>query len=497
MWSLPDTITFPPIRLPPLSEAQLLFSTAASLAGSALLFRSTVYNLLPDTLTGYLSSRINRLTTGISSQLTVVIHDSDGLTPNQMFAAANLYLAAKLSQSTARIKVNKLDKEKALDVTIDCNEELVHLFKGAKMKWSLSSSLVSSNSVPFSSRAGSGMHTTFVRPEVHHFELTFHKKYRKLVLGTYLPHILAEAKSIREAKKTLKLHTIDYNGIDYWGSIVFDHPATFDTIAMDPEAKKALVADLETFIDRKDYYRKVGKAWKRGYLLYGPPGTGKSSLVAAMANYLKFDIYDLDLKEVQCNSDLRRLLIGTGNRSILVLEDIDRTVATIDQAEKVTLAGLLNFVDGLWSTCGEERILVFTTNNKEELDPALLRPGRIDVELNMSYCSFTAFKTLAYNYFEETEHELFGEIKELLQDVDATPAEIAGELLKSKNVDVAMHGVVKLLRSKESAGATGTRTVVPLSLGMVAQKAASENGVSPLAVERNSWGGAFHYNGYE
>lgn len=61
-------------------------------------------------------------------------------------------------------------------------------------------------------------------------------------------------------------------------------------------------------------------------LLYGPPGTGKSSLVAAMANYLKFDVYDLDLKEVQCNSDLRRLLIGTGNRSVLVIKDIDCSI---------------------------------------------------------------------------------------------------------------------------------------------------------------------------
>ena len=45
--------------------------------------------------------------------------------------------------------------------------------------------------------------------------------------------------------------------------------------------------DLDSFIRRKEMYKKVGKAWKRGYLIYGPPGTGKSSLIAAMANYLK------------------------------------------------------------------------------------------------------------------------------------------------------------------------------------------------------------------
>lgn len=139
-------------------------------------------------------------------------------------------------------------------------------------------------------------------------------------------HVLIEAKNIKQSSKEIKLHTVDYNGTDYWSCINLDHPATFDKIAMDPELKKGLIEDLDRFISRREYYRRVGKAWKRGYLLYGPPGTGKSSLVAAMANYLKFDVYDLDLREVMCNSDLRRLLIGTASKSILVIEDIDCSI---------------------------------------------------------------------------------------------------------------------------------------------------------------------------
>ncbi|XAR61727.1 hypothetical protein NMG60_11016230 [Bertholletia excelsa] len=229
---------------------------------------------------------------------------------------------------------------------------------------------------------------------------------------------------------------------------------------MDEKMKRELIEDLDQFIGRKEYYRRVGKAWKRGYLFYGPPGTGKSSLVAAMANYLKFDVYDLDLREVQCNSDLRRLLIGSANRSVLVIEDIDCNVGlqnresenearTVDE-DKITLSGLLNFIDGLWSCCGDERIIVFTTNHKDRLDPALLRPGRMDVHIEMSYCGFDGFKTLAFNYLKIEEHPLFGEIKELLGKTPATPAEIAGELMKNNNAEVALRNLVAYLHNKEN-----------------------------------------------
>lgn len=67
--------------------------------------------------------------------------------------------------------------------------------------------------------------------------------------------------------------------------LTFTHPAIFDTLAMEAEQKKTIREDLERFVQRKHFYRRVGKAWKLGYLLYGPAGTGKSGLIAAMANY--------------------------------------------------------------------------------------------------------------------------------------------------------------------------------------------------------------------
>ncbi|KAE9454222.1 hypothetical protein C3L33_13871, partial [Rhododendron williamsianum] len=123
---------------------------------------------------------------------------------------------------------------------------------------------------------------------------------------------------------------------------------------------------------------------------------------------------------------------------------------TIKEEDKLTLSGLLNFIDGLWSCCGDERIIVFTTNHKDRLDPALLRPGRMDMHIHMSYCTPSGFKILACNYLGLTDHSLFTEIEKLIMEVEVTPAEVAEELMKSEEAGVALKGLVKYLHMKKT-----------------------------------------------
>ncbi|KAM0878213.1 hypothetical protein ACQ4PT_035017 [Festuca glaucescens] len=205
-------------------------------------------------------------------------------------------------------------------------------------------------------------------------------------------------------------------------------------------------------------------------------------MIAAMANYLDYDVYDLELTVVKNNTELRRLFIETTGKSIIVIEDIDCSidltgkcktkkkkkkdksskkkkkmappVANVEE-NKVTLSGLLNFIDGLWSACGGERIIVFTTNHKDKLDPALIRRGRMDSYIEMSYCCFESFKVLAKNYLHIANHELFHEIRQLLGEVDMSPADVAENLMpksKVKDVDASLGKLIKELKeAKEEA----------------------------------------------
>ncbi|KAF6997951.1 hypothetical protein CFC21_014117 [Triticum aestivum] len=361
-------------------------ATAASLTASLMLVRSLASELLPSEARDALSSALASLRSRMTWQHTIVIEETEGWSGNRVYGAVKAYLATRTSAtlSMQRLRVSSADEEgpdSKMVVGMEAGEEMADVYKGTEFRWCLVTREVKGDP------NGNGG-----AREVRSYELSFHKRHKGKALKEYLPFIVATAKAIKDQERTLDIYMNQYG--DEWSSIEFQHPSTFDTLAMDTKQKRAIVNDLDRFIKRKDYYRRIGKAWKRGYLLYGPPGTGKSSLIAAIANHLRFDIYDLELTGVDSNSDLRRLLVGMTNRSILVVEDIDCTIEFKQREEeddehskpsstekkkaedKVTLSGLLNFVDGLWSTSGEERIIIFTTNYKERLDPALLRPGR-------------------------------------------------------------------------------------------------------------------------
>ncbi|CAN1162837.1 AAA-ATPase At3g28580 [Linum perenne] len=282
--------------------------------------------------------------------------------------------------------------------------------------------------------------------EKRYYKLTFHKQHRNLVIGPYLSHVLKEGRAIKVRNRQRKLYT---NNGSHWSHVMFEHPATFDTLGMEAEKKKEILEDLITFSQAEEFYARIGRAWKRGYLLYGPPGTGKSTMIAAIANLLNYDIYDLELTAVKDNTELRKLLIETSSKSVVVIEDID---CSLDLTGQVTLSGLLNFIDGLWSACGGERLIVFTTNHVEKLDPALIRKGRMDKHIELSYCSFEAFRVLAKNYLLLHDHQLFDKIRQLLLETKMTPADVAEHLMPKTvppNPEVCLNSLVQSLEAAQ------------------------------------------------
>lgn len=378
---------------------------------------------------------------------------------SEAFSAIETYLASNSSMQATKLKADSVKNSQSLALSMDDNEEVADEFNGVKVWWVSGKNISKGQSFSFYPTSD----------EKRYYKLLFHKKQRDLIIGPYLSHVFKEGKAITVRNRQRKLYT---NSGSHWSHVVFEHPATFQTLGMDPIRKQEIVDDLVRFSNAQDYYAKIGRAWKRGYLLYGPPGTGKSTMIAAMANLLEYDIYDLELTAVKDNTELRKLLIETSSKSIIVLEDIDCSLDLTGQRKKkkdkddedddkesvakklmkdegeaktskVTLSGLLNFIDGLWSACRGERLIVFTTNYVEKLDPALIRRGRMDKHVELSYCCFESFKVLANNYLDVESHYLFDKIRLLLEEVNMSPADVAENLMVKNSIKDAVDGCLE------------------------------------------------------
>ncbi|CAN0924378.1 AAA-ATPase ASD, mitochondrial [Linum grandiflorum] len=453
-------------------EALKLFTNLGSSILGLIVAWNMLEKYLPDQLRGLFSRYARTLFVFFNPYIRIRFPEftsGNRFRRNQAYVLVHNYLSlhsSSLSSSAKSLKADALQKDgNTLQFSIDEGEEVVDEFAGVKVWWAFRTVGPKQQSINLYGPD---------EDEKRSYVLTFHKRDRGFVTGGYMGRVMEAGRAIVLSNRQRKLYsnnpTRNWCG---WSSVPFEHPASFDTLAMPLKAKERIKKDLVKFSQGKSYYAKIGKPWKRGYLLYGPPGTGKSTMIAAIANFLNYDIYNLELTTVKDNSELIKLLLETTGKSIIVIEDIDCSLDLTGQRNpktkkkktnqddsdseddddhssvskalkrtresnnnkspcdsKVTLSGLLNFIDGIWSACGGERIIVFTTNYVDKLDPALVRRGRMDMHIEMSYCCFEAFKVLAKNYLDiDDTHRLFGRVEELLSAVKVTPATVAENLL--------------------------------------------------------------------
>ncbi|XP_057419349.1 AAA-ATPase At5g57480 [Lotus japonicus] len=460
------------------------WTSLASLLGVFAFSQTLLQALFPPELRFASAKLFHRIFHCFSSYCYFDITEIDGVNTNELYNAVQLYLSSSVSITGSRLSLTRAVNSSGFTFGLANNDSIVDTFNGVNVLWE--HVVTQRQAQTFSWRP--------MPDEKRGFTLRIKKRDKPFILNSYLDYIMERASDIRRKNQDRLLYTNSRGGsLDSrghpWESVPFKHPSTFDTLAMDPEKKVEIMEDLQDFANGQSFYHKTGRAWKRGYLLYGPPGTGKSSMIAAMANYLGYDIYDLELTEVHNNSELRKLLMKTSSKSIIVIEDIDCSInlanrkknngsATAvssrgfydsgagemrggacgggsacgeESGNSITLSGLLNFTDGLWSCCGSERIFVFTTNHIEKLDPALLRCGRMDMHIFMSFCSFPALKILLKNYLGcgegDLDETILKELEEVVEMARMTPADISECLIKNRRKkEKAVNELLEILK---------------------------------------------------
>jgi len=251
------------------------------------------------------------------------------------------------------------------------------------------------------------------------FAMNSGEPWEKVVLTSFgrdvsvFDELLEEARSIN--MKQEEGATVVYT---CWGTEwrPFGHPRRkrrLDSVILDDGIKENIVNDLDEWRHSAPWYHTRGIPYRRGYLLHGTPGSGKTSFIVALAGELDYNICILSLSDEGMTDDrLAQALSVVPQRSLVLLEDIDAAFGSRvsganshqHSRSNLTFSGLLNTLDGVASS--EERILFMTTNYLERLDPALMRPGRVDMVQELGNATESQAERLFHGfYWSESEGE--------------------------------------------------------------------------------------------
>ncbi|CDO69340.1 hypothetical protein BN946_scf184746.g21 [Trametes cinnabarina] len=255
-----------------------------------------------------------------------------------------------------------------------------------------------------------------------------------------LRDLLLEA---RQAYQKASQHVINVyvaDGSDRWKHVAKQEKRPVSSVILDPGVLELVLHDARDFLQSKKWYADRGIPFRRGYLLYGAPGAGKTSMIHSIAGELGLNIYILSLTMMALDDNsLKSLIAHLPQSCILLIEDIDAAFhrgvkRDIQDPEKeakrtgalgaaaaggpagedgekmqqplyngVTLSGVLNALDGI--AAQEGRILFATTNDYSALDPALLRPGRLDLHVEFQLASQYQARELFKRFYTSEDDE--------------------------------------------------------------------------------------------
>lgn len=249
------------------------------------------------------------------------------------------------------------------------------------------------------------------------------------------------------------------------------------TVDLEDGVKEDIIGDMNLFLSPEQHQNYISKGirYGRNYLLCGPPGTGKTALIDSLSGIFGLPIYRASLSSPElADDDLIILISRVPSRCFVIFEDIDQAglstrrianyagriaeASTEAYPQPITLSGFLNAIDGLATPEGP--IVIFTTNCPEALDPAIVRPGRVDKVVKFGLANRSQIKSMYLRMYLtkstiesalESKAQIFAD---KVRDRSLSPASIQGFLLGHQSAPDNAVAAVEAWQEEQLAPAT-------------------------------------------
>lgn len=227
-------------------------------------------------------------------------------------------------------------------------------------------------------------------------------------LNQFIKHLIKQSSRMRDKQASDQIQVKSTLIRTDWNTVALEKRG-WDNVFLPQKDRELIENSIHAFINRKAWYEEHHIPYHFGILLHGVGGTGKTSIIKSIVT--EFDVAGFYIKDLD-NLDFENLYTMIAYRdsscpAVVICEDIDtasftntreRDVATKEEtldgdefqiSAKNKLGQFLNLIDGFNSPTNV--IYVFTTNHIDDLDPALIRPGRIDLCLEVGYLTDETF----------------------------------------------------------------------------------------------------------